>query len=136
MGIGAVAADSGDDGGVVLKIVGQTILAFAPLDHIHIITNAHDGSPISMALIIRGAIGLAIVTEIEGVSGLVAGGLGGVFGIAVAELGGEDEAWGIGIPREGIQISHPAGTGAIPIVAATANADADSELGIGGGCFA
>ena len=76
------------------------------------------------------------MAEIEGVTGLVTGGLSRIFRVTTAELRGENEAGRVAVPGERVQVGDTARPCSIPIVAAPADADAHTEVEIGGGRFA
>ena len=97
MSIRPVAHNASDDGRVILKIVGIGVVAFAPLGDVLVVAHTHDGCPVRVPFVVsHGRHGvvrhLPVVAQVEGVSSLMAGSLGGVFRIAIPELGGENEA--------------------------------------------
>mmetsp|Transcript_54717 Transcript_54717/g.114365 ORF Transcript_54717/g.114365 Transcript_54717/m.114365 type:complete len:267 (-) Transcript_54717:94-894(-) len=92
--VGAVCNPGGDDGEVVLEVVGAGVLALAPLHEALVVAHAHDGRPAGLAGALARVVadgGGAVVAQAEGVPRLVARRLGDVLD-AVAEHVREDEA--------------------------------------------
>ena len=129
-----IAKRLGDDGQVVLLVVGQRVLAFAPLHDADIIAKPHDRRPDGVAGIIRRAACDPIMVEAEGVAHFMGTGFAHVFGIATSEIICEDETRCINVPGKRANVSDAARRTAQPVRAAAADDDpfAKGQIGTAG----
>ena len=132
--VGDAGDAPGDQGDLVLGVVGERIIAASPLDNVLVVADPHDRGPVGMPAVVLDAGGLSGVVEAEGVADLMRGGLGDVAA-AIAQLlreyKGGDIVDGGGRGDDATERAHvgdPARGGAEPLGTGTAD-DATHPMG-------